>query len=218
MSGRTTRASWPRAGIRTARIDEVFRFEGEADFFPVGERYLLTHGRLEKQRFVPALALPPWRRVYGFRTDARVSGILAPLVTPAPVTSLELVLESYYHGDTALCAFGPRREHLLAYRRALSPRSWQIVRDTFKERVIELEDADAERYAANSFTLTQAGESVLVLPAGVSEGLLSEIRERGVRPLAVDVSEFLKKGGGSVKCMIGDLGPMKDHATRSPER
>jgi len=36
--------------------------------------------------------------------------------------------------------------------------------------------------------------------------LSAEIRERDVTPLPVDVSEFLKKGGGSVKCMIGDLG------------
>jgi N-dimethylarginine dimethylaminohydrolase len=45
-----------------------------------------------------------------------------------------------------------------------------------------------------------------VLPGGVSERLQSQIRERGVNPVVVDVSEFLKKGGGSVKCMIGDLG------------
>jgi hypothetical protein len=32
------------------------------------------------------------------------------------------------------------------------------------------------------------------------------VRDRGVTPITVDVSEFLKKGGGSVKCMIGDLG------------
>jgi N-dimethylarginine dimethylaminohydrolase len=44
------------------------------------------------------------------------------------------------------------------------------------------------------------------MPDGVSERLLAEIRERGVTPVTVDVSEFLKKGGGSVKCMIGDLG------------
>ena len=25
-------------------------------------------------------------------------------------------------------------------------------------------------------------------------------------PISVDVREFLEKGGGSVKCMIGDLG------------
>ena len=204
------------AGIRTARIDEAFRFEGEADFFPAGERYLLTHGHLERQRFVPALAFPPWRRVYGFRTDARVSGVLAPIVRPAPVLSLELVLEAHYHGDTALCAFGPRREHLLAFRRALAPRSWQIVKDVFGERVIELADEDAARYAANSFTLTQGADSLLVLPAGVSDRLLAEVRERGTTPLTADVSEFLKKGGGSVKCMIGDLGPISSPARLCP--
>jgi N-dimethylarginine dimethylaminohydrolase len=42
----------------------------------------------------------------------------------------------------------------------------------------------------------------------VSERLLDEVKERGVTPVVVDVSEFLKKGGGSVKCMIGDLGPL----------
>jgi hypothetical protein len=196
------------AGVRTARIDEAFRFEGEADFFPVGERYLLTHGRLETQRFVPAFALPPWKRVYGFRTDARVSSVLAPIVRPKPVLSLELVLEAHYHGDTALCAFGEGREHLLAYPRALAARSWQKLKNSIAERMLVLEDEDAERYAANSFALTRGSDSVLVLPGGVSQRLLDQIRERGVRPLTVDVSEFLKKGGGSVKCMIGDLGPL----------
>jgi N-dimethylarginine dimethylaminohydrolase len=47
------------------------------------------------------------------------------------------------------------------------------------------------------------------MPDGVSERLRGEVRERGATPLAVDVSEFLKKGGGSVKCMIGDLGPVR---------
>jgi N-dimethylarginine dimethylaminohydrolase len=42
----------------------------------------------------------------------------------------------------------------------------------------------------------------------VTGRLLSEVRERGVTPLTADVSEFLKKGGGSVKCMVGDLGPV----------
>ena len=53
-----------------------------------------------------------------------------------------------------------------------------------------------------------------MLPAGVSERLLAAVRERGVTPHCVDVSEFLKKGGGSVKCMIGDLGPIQEE-TRS---
>lgn len=198
------------AGVRIARVDEQYRFEGEADFFPVGEHYLLTHGHLERQRFVPAFAIPPWRRVYGFRTDARVSAVLAPIVRPKPVIPLELVLEAHYHGDTALCAFGPGREHLLVYRAALAPRSFSKLRDAFGEKLLEIGDDDARRYAANSFTLTHETESALVLPSGVSASLLAAIRERGVRPIEVDVSEFLKKGGGSVKCMIGDLGPVRD--------
>jgi len=197
-------------GYRTERIDESLRFEGEADFFPVGDSYLLTHGRVERQRFVPAFAMPPWRRVYGFRTSADVEPTLSAIVSPQLVVRLELVLEAHYHGDTALCAFGADRQYVLAYPRALERHSWERVRKTFGERVLELSEQDAVRYAANSFTLTRKGESWLVMPAGVSDRLLAQVRERGVTPVVVDVSEFLKKGGGSVKCMIGDLGPVSE--------
>jgi N-dimethylarginine dimethylaminohydrolase len=189
------------------------RFEGEADFFPAGGRYLFTHGRVERQRFVPALALPPWRRIYGFRTDARAETVLAPRVLPAPVLRVELVLEAHYHGDTALCAFGPRREHLLAYRAAIAPGDWPRLAAAFGPALIELGEDDARRYAANAFGFTPSGqtaESHLVLPGGVSERLLAQVRERGVTAHTVDVSEFLKKGGGSVKCMIGDLGAVQE--------
>ena len=185
-------------GFRTERIDERHRFEGEADFFPVGDYYLLTHGRVERQRFVPAFAIPPWRRVYGFRTSASVEPTLAAIVSPRRVIRVELVLEAHYHGDTALCAFGSGRKHLLAYPRALEPRSWERVREAFGEKILELCDNDAVQYAANSFTLSRGGESWLVMPAGVSDRLLAQVRERGVTPVVVNVSEFLKKGGGSV--------------------
>jgi N-dimethylarginine dimethylaminohydrolase len=194
------------AGLRTESLDETLRFEGEADFFPVGDRYLLTHGEVERQRFVPAWSLPPWKRVYGFRTDLRVVKLLAPLVAPKSVQRIELVLEAHYHGDTALCAFGPGREHLLVYRDAVSPRGWHHLKEAFGPSLLELSEPDAQRYAANSFTLTREGESVLVMPDGLSDRLLDQIRERDVTPVPVDVSEFLKKGGGSVKCMVGDLG------------
>jgi len=39
-------------------------------------------------------------------------------------------------------------------------------------------------------------------------------RDRGVTPLTADVSEFLEKGGGSVKCMIGDLGVLAEACPR----
>jgi len=197
-------------GIRTVAFDERFRMEGEADFFPAGDVHLLTHGRLERQRFVPALSFPPWRRVYGFRTDRRALPLLAELVAPRRVIPLELELEAHYHGDTVLCAFGPGRRFLLAYREGLSPASWEQLREIFGDALIEFDDADAACYAANSFTLVAGGESRLVMPAGVSDRLLAQVRERGVTPIPVDVSEFLKKGGGSVKCMIGDLGVVRE--------
>jgi N-dimethylarginine dimethylaminohydrolase len=197
------------AGFQIAELDERYRFEGEADFFPVRDHYLLTHGRLERQRFVPRFGIPPWKRVYGFRTDAAVEGLLAPRVAPRRVLRVELVRETHYHGDTALCAFGPLREHLMVWPRALATRDYLRLRHHLGHDLVELCDEDAARYAANSFTLTQDGESYLVVPDGLSDRLLGQVRDRSVTPLPVDVSEFLKKGGGSVKCMIGDLGPVR---------
>jgi N-dimethylarginine dimethylaminohydrolase len=203
-------------GIATETLEPPLRFEGEADLFPARGRYLFTHGRLERQRFVPVVGIPPWKRVYGFRTDARVLDLLAPRLAPAAVLRVELVLEAHYHGDTALAAFGPAREFLLAYRAAIAPADWPPLTAAFGDGLIELTDEDARRYAANSFTYTPGGqtrESYLVLPRGASGRLLSQVRERGVTPLTADVSEFLKKGGGSVKCMIGDLGPVVEESS-----
>jgi hypothetical protein len=56
------------------------------------------------------------------------------------------------------------------------------------------------------------------MPAGISERLQAQVRERGVNPVVVDVSEFLKKGGGSVKCMIGDLGPVAESQSSDSSR
>jgi N-dimethylarginine dimethylaminohydrolase len=198
-------------GIPTESLDAALRFEGEADLFPARGRYLFTHGRLERQRFVPAFGIPPWRRVYGFRTDVRALEWFTPQLAPREVLRVELVLEAHYHGDTAFAAFGPKREFLLAYRDAIAPADWPAIASAFGDALIGLTAEDAQRYAANSFTYTPSGqssESFLILPRGVSGRLLSQVRERGVAPLTVDVSEFLKKGGGSVKCMIGDLGPV----------
>jgi N-dimethylarginine dimethylaminohydrolase len=206
------------AGFRCADFDPGFPMEGEADFFPVADHYLLTHGRIERQRFVPAAGWPPWRRVYGFRTDGRALPLLAELVTPHPVLRIELARETHYHGDTALCAFGPGRKHLLAWRPALASWDWERLEAAFPGALLPLSDDDAARYAANSFTLVQGGDSHLVMPGGVSERLQAQVRERGVDPVVVDVSEFLKKGGGSVKCMIGDLGPVRGEELREAGR
>jgi N-dimethylarginine dimethylaminohydrolase len=187
------------------------RFEGEADLFPAGKHFIQTYGAIRKQRFVPRFGIPPWKRVYGFRSDpAALAEIEAIAPLPHPVLPVELVDERYYHGDTCLCSFGSEREFLLAYLPALGPASATRLHDAFGERLIPLGDADAAIYAANSFALNRGPDQLplLVMPDGISAELEARIRTRGVDVLKVDVSEFYKKGGGSVKCMIGDLGEL----------
>lgn len=204
-----------KCGFRPARM--TARFEGEADFFPVGNRYLFTYGRVETQRFRPRWGIPPYQRVYGFRSEIGALTELQQIVTPTEVVPLELRDEAYYHGDTVLCAFGPERRFLLAYLEALMPPAIQRLQELWKDAVIPLSAADAALYAANSFTLEQNGEHVLFMPGGVSARLQEQVRERGVEPITIDVSEFLRKGGGAVKCMIGDLGP-EDESGLTPEQ
>ncbi len=182
------------------------RFEGEADLFPAGGGWIFTSGPITRQRFVPRWGLPPWRRVYGFRSDASAIEEILPLLEDLPVHRIALVDEAYYHGDTCLASFGAGRSLLLAYRAALDPASWENLTSAFGDRLVPLSRGDAEIYAANAFAFDLAGRPHLLLPEGVSEDLLARIRERGTTPMTIDVSEFLKKGGGSVKCMIGDLG------------
>jgi N-dimethylarginine dimethylaminohydrolase len=187
------------------------RFEGEADLFPAGKYLIQTHGAIRRQRFVPRWGLPPWRRVYGFRSDpAALAEIEALAPLHRPVLRVELIDERYYHGDTCLCSFGREREFLLAYTRVLEPASAARLRSAFGDRLLELGDADAAIYAANSFAFNRgpAQEPHLVMPEGISPELERAIRARGVTIATTDVSEFYKKGGGSVKCMIGDLGEL----------
>jgi N-dimethylarginine dimethylaminohydrolase len=118
-----------------------------------------------------------------------------------------LCLEAHYHGDTVLCSFGRQREFLLAYIEGLAPPSRETLRRAFGPNLITLSDSDAALYAANSFQVEHDRKLFLILPQGVSESLCRGIQERGVEPVLIDVSEFLAKGGGSIKCMILDLGP-----------
>jgi arginine dihydrolase len=197
-----------KMGYRCAEV--AARFEGEADFFPAGRFMLFTHGRVERQRFVPRLGIPPWKRIYGFRSELGALDELGPIVGKRPILPLELRLEAHYHGDTVLCSFGRDRQFPLAYMDGLTPPARERLRTEFAANLIELSEHDAALYAANSFQVDYQGELYLFMPQGVSDALRARVRERGVEPIVVDVSEFLAKGGGSVKCMILDLGPSEE--------
>ena len=195
-------------GYTTVEVKQ--RFEGEADFFPASRFMVFTYGAVERQRFVPRLGLPPWKRIYGFRSDKQALDELRAAVHGRPVLPLELRLEAHYHGDTVLCSFGPRREFLIAYLEGLAPASRERLRQEFGPNLIALSEHDAALYAANAFQSDADGKLYLFMPEGVSDELLNAIGSRSVEPVLVNVSEFLNKGGGSIKCMILDLGPMEE--------
>lgn len=190
-----------------ATMDVKARFEGEADFFPAGDAMAFTFGHVERQRFVPRLGMPPWKRVYGFRSEEKALYELRQIIGARRTVTLELSLETHYHGDTVLCSFGPQREFMLAYMEGLTAASREQIQRELGPRLVALTPADAARYAANSFQVEDGGKFYLFMPEGVSDDLLRKVRERSVDPVAVNVSEFLAKGGGSIKCMILDLGP-----------
>jgi len=179
-------------------------FEGEADFVPWGESFLFTFGRIEPQRWVLRLGFPPWRRVYGFRSEKDAIEELALHYPKEKILLAELSKEAFYHGDTVLCSFGPKREYLLLYLPGIMERD----RKEFQghPNVIPLSEQDAWRFAANSFQIKRRGQCILFMPEGVRHDLRKLIEAKGVEVVPIDVSEFFEKGGGSVKCMIGDLG------------
>jgi len=204
-----------RLGVPTARLRTAF--EGEADFIPIADRYIFTHGRIERQRFVPRFGIPPYRRVYGFRSEIAALAELAAIATDAEVLPVELVNEAYYHGDTVLCSWGPGRRFLLVFLEGIERRAAARLSAVLGDDLVALSAEDAELYATNSYSLAHEDDAYLFMPEGVSERLQAQVRDRGVTPVLVDVSEFLRKGGGSVKCMIGDLGPWTEEGVGEAE-
>lgn len=193
------------------------RFEGEADFFPATRFMIFTRGRIEQQRFMPRLGIPPWKRVYGFRSEAGARAELESIIGVREIIELELMLEAHYHGDTVLCSFGADREFLLAYMEGLATPSQTLLRGKFGSNLIPLAVPDAQLYAANSFQVEHGGNLYLFMPEGISDALINQVQERGVEPVLMDVSEFLAKGGGSIKCMILDLGPSDEQPAAAVE-
>jgi len=207
-------------GLAVQDFPVHYPFEGEADFIPVGHPSgdparavtLFTYGQIEQPRWVFRVGFPPVRRVYGFRSDYRALPALRSIVHPLEVMLLELVDERHYHGDTVLCTFGPRNEYLMATLDGLAPESARALQARFGDRLLPLESQDGRSFAANSFQVTAeyhgAPMPVLLMPDGLSLDLYAQVRQRGVIPFPLDVSEFLDKGGGAVKCMLLDLGDL----------
>jgi N-dimethylarginine dimethylaminohydrolase len=134
---------------------------------------------------------------HGFRTEQSAAEELGALFG-LPVLSLRLVDPRFYHLDTALCVLDA--DTAMYYPAAFDDAGKAVLGSRFAE-LIEAKDEDAEVLGLNAIS---DGRHV-VLPAQ-ARGLAAQIAARGFEPAGVDMSEFLKAGGGP-KCCTLELRP-----------
>jgi N-dimethylarginine dimethylaminohydrolase len=130
---------------------------------------------------------------HGFRSEPAAADELAGLFG-LPVISLRLVDPRFYHLDTALVVLDG---DTAAYYPAAFDDAGQAALASHFAELIEAKDEDAEVLGLNAVS---DGRHV-VLPEQ-ARGLASQLAGAGFVPVTVDVSEFLKSGGGPKCCTL----------------
>jgi N-dimethylarginine dimethylaminohydrolase len=134
---------------------------------------------------------------YGFRTE-RPAHDEVQHYFGRRVVGLELVDPRFYHLDTALAVLDDETGEIMYYAPAFSPRSQDTLAEFCPDAIVATED-DATTLGLNAVS---DGHNVL-LPTAAT-GLAARLQEHGFRPVPLDLSEFLKSGGG-IKCCTLEL-------------
>ncbi len=124
---------------------------------------------------------------YRFRSDAAAHPQLSELLAVA-VRSVELVDPRYYHLDITFCPLDSTRA--IVWPGAWDPYGQRVMRALVPEPLV-LEPQEAERFVANSVVV---GRTVLMPACPPRVG--RQLEAWGFLPVEVDVSEFVKAGGG----------------------
>lgn len=132
---------------------------------------------------------------YRWRSDAKAHAVLSKMID-APVRTVELVDERYYHLDLTFCPLDDRRA--IVY-----PDAW----DSYGAKVIEalvpeplvLDGEEAAVFCANSIVIG----TTMVMPS-CPPRVGRQLEAWGFDVAVADVSEFLKAGGG-VRCLTLSL-------------
>jgi N-dimethylarginine dimethylaminohydrolase len=108
------------------------------------------------------------------------------------VTPLELIDETFYHLDTCFAPLTARCA--LVYRGALSQAAFRLLRETWP-RLHEVSREDALRFVCNGVAVN--GRFIV---SHLPEDVARLVRNEGLTPVVVEVSEF-EKAGGSIFCL-----------------
>jgi N-dimethylarginine dimethylaminohydrolase len=179
-------AAFVRDGLGIATELAAHTWEGQADIATLGpNRFILTWGV---------------RTVH--EACARVRDLL-----PKDAEILELkIRDPYFHGDTCMSVLPGHPGVLMVYPGSLVDRSMDDLRAFASGMdVLEISEADALAYACNGLAVDQT----LVMPTGLSAGLVDELGSRGYDVRSLDFGELFGKGGGGPRCLVNELRGME---------
>lgn len=158
------------AYLKGNRVPETIYYEGSGETMIWKNQIFVGYGQRSSKDIITYLSDIFKRDVYG----------------------LELITEKYYHLDTA---FFPINETLIAiYPEAFSKESLSFIRNLDAE-ILELNSNDAQSFALNSVSL---GNDLIIHKS--AQNFIRLMREKGFTVHEVDISEFIKFGGG-LKCL-----------------
>ncbi len=179
-------------GLEVGDYPDDWMFEGEADAFPIGRGDNLE-----------------WIFTHGFRSGSDVGDWLEEDIVGETFHRFQLTDPKYYHGDCLICDLGGP---LLVWKGGLDEASTNRIESTFGDRIVELDDTDAEQFIGNSFYVETGDDRLLYAPEAIRAETRERIEARGVEVVPVDISEFFGKGGGGPKCMVFNLGDIDPEA------
>jgi len=157
-----------KKGFTIIELPSSAYFEGQGDLAFLGEDVLLG---------------------VGYRTNEKAAKIIGKLLSCNPVL-LHLINPYFYHLDTALCVL-PNKV-LMVYEKAFDKSSLEALKQRASQ-IISITDADAKKLACNS---TIYGNTV-IMNKGCSSALRAQLKKNGLEVVEVELSEFLKSGGGA---------------------
>lgn len=125
----------------------------------------------------------------GDRTNIKAAKIIQTLLNKK-VIPLRLIDPYFFHLDTALCVLP--EGCIMYYRNAFSKSSLIKIKNLTQD-LISISKTDAHKMACNSVLY----RNNIVVNKGLSKGLIKKLKKKGLKIIEVDLSEFLKGGGGA---------------------
>lgn len=157
-----------RKNFAIVELPKGVYFEGQGDFLIYKDMILLGTGH---------------------RTNIKAAKIISTLLNKK-VIPLKLVDPYFFHLDTALCILSDGG--IMYYKNAFSKSAMKQIKNLTSD-IIPINSADARKMACNSVI----HKNNIVVNKGISKELLEKLRDRGLKVHEVDLSEFLKSGGGA---------------------